>query len=129
MTEFLRVSPRLPVSDLNRAMAFYTTLLGFEAGDPWPEEEPRFVLLQRGPVSIQFYVPDPSRPEPTGYGTLSIDVDDAMALHKALAGKVKIDWGPEVYWYGRREFSFRDPEGYALIISEETGEAADCEEA
>jgi len=125
--KFLRVSPRMPVSDLNRAIAFYTTILGFESGDPWPEEAPAFVLLQKGPVSVQFYVPDPSKPEPTGYGTLSIDVEDAMAVHAAVKDRVKIDWGPETYWYGRREFAFRDPEGYALIISEETDDAADCD--
>ncbi|MBS0294958.1 MAG: VOC family protein [Proteobacteria bacterium] len=126
-TKFLRVSPRLPVTDLNRAIAFYTTILGFEAGDPWPEEAPSFVLLQKGPVSIQFYVPNASKPEPAGYGTLSIDVEDAMAVHAAVKDRVKIDWGPETYWYGRREFSFRDPEGYALIISEETDATPDCE--
>jgi len=58
---------------------------------------------------------------------LSIDVEDAMAVHAAVKDRVKIDWGPETYWYGRREFSFRDPEGYALIISEETDAAADCD--
>ena len=36
--------------------------------------------------------------------------------------------GPEVYWYGRREFSFQDPDGYAVIISEPTSDPPDCTE-
>jgi len=30
--------------------------------------------------------------------------------------------GPEVSFYGRREFAFRDPEEYVIIISEKTGD-------
>lgn len=124
MTRFLNVSPRLPVEDLNRTIAFYVGVLGFQAGDPWPEENPTFVLMSRDEVTLQFYVPEP--PTPTGHGTISIEVDDAMAVHAAVKGKVKMLWGPEVYWYGRREFSFRDPDGYAVIVSEETEAEADC---
>jgi hypothetical protein len=43
-----------------------------------------------------------------------------------LRGHVRVDWGPEVYWYGRREFSFRDPDGYPIIISEETADPPTC---
>jgi hypothetical protein len=34
--------------------------------------------------------------------------------------RVAIEWGPEVYDYGRREFALRDPDGYLVIFSEET---------
>lgn len=35
-------------------------------------------------------------------------------------------WGPEVYHYGRREFSIRDPNGYELIFSEPTDDPPTC---
>lgn len=124
MSRFLRVSPRLPVADLARTIAFYRDLLGFEAGEPWPQEKPSFVLMSQGAVTLQFYVPEPA--EPCGHGTISIDVEDAQAVHDALIGRVNLEWGPEVYWYGRREFSFRDPDGYAILISEETTDAPTC---
>jgi len=126
MTLFLGVSPRLPVADLGRTLAFYRDWLGFEAGEPWPKDKPAFVLMTRDAVTLQFYVPDP--PEPCGHATLSIDVEDARAVHAAVKDHVTIDWGPEVYWYGRREFSFRDPDGYAVLISEETTDASTCAE-
>ena len=37
-----------------------------------------------------------------------------------------IEWGPEVYWYGRREFAIRDPSGYLIIFSEATTDPPTC---
>ena len=104
MVRFLGVSPRLPVLDLNRAARFYVDVLGFEAGDPWPEDNPTFVLVQRGHVILQFVQAGVG--EPVGNVTISINVDDALAIYEAVKDRVAIEWGPEVYWYGRREFSF-----------------------
>ena len=52
--------------------------------------------------------------------TLYFDVHDALAVLEVLKDKVTIEWGPEVYFYQRREFAFRDPDGHLVIISEET---------
>jgi catechol 2,3-dioxygenase-like lactoylglutathione lyase family enzyme len=123
---FIGVSPRLPIRDLERTIAFYEDLLGFEAGDPWPEDDPSFVLMRRDGVVLQFILAQPN--EHVGNVTISLNVDDALAIHQAVAGKVEVEWGPEVYWYGRREFSFRDPDGYALIISAETSDPVESQE-
>jgi catechol 2,3-dioxygenase-like lactoylglutathione lyase family enzyme len=122
----LRVTPRLPVADLSRTIAFYTELLGFKAGPPWPEEAPRWVLLGRDEVGLQFYVPDAEPPQPCGNGTIYLEVEDARPFHAALRDRVTIDWGPEVYWYGRREFSFKDPDGYSIIVSAQTDDPVEC---
>ena len=126
MSRFLKVMPRLPVTDLQPVIAFYQDLLGFGASPPWPEDEPNFVLLDRDDVCVQFYLADQSKGEAVGYGTLSYEVDDAMATYAALAGRVPIEWGPEVYWYGRREFAIRDPSGYLIIFSEPTTDPPTC---
>ena len=124
MSRFLGVSPRLTVGNLERTVAFYRDILGFADGDPWPAEAPVFVVAARDDVTLQFHLAEAA--EPIGAATISIDASDALALHAALRDRVTIEWGPEVYWYGRREFSFRDPDGYAIIISEETGDPPTC---
>lgn len=53
---------------------------------------------------------------------LSIEVIDARALHALLEPTVPIEWGPEVYSYGRREFAIRDPDRYVIIFTEPTDE-------
>jgi uncharacterized glyoxalase superfamily protein PhnB len=82
--------------------------------------------MRRDNVVLQFILAQPN--ESVGNVTISLNVDDALAIHQAVAGKVEIEWGPEVYWYGRREFSFRDPDGYALIISAETNDPVESQE-
>jgi len=87
----------------------------------FPEENPQFALLSRDSVAIQIGGPaskktDAERPTVTLY----LDVDDAMGLHAELKDRVTIEWGPEVYFYQRREFAFRDPDGHLIIVSEET---------
>jgi catechol 2,3-dioxygenase-like lactoylglutathione lyase family enzyme len=107
-------------------VTFYKEMLGFTVGSLWPEDEPRFVLLDRDGVCVQFYVANQSKGEAVGDGTLSFEVNDAKAEHAALDGRVPIEWGPEVYWYGRREFAIRDPSGYLIIVSEVTTDPPTC---
>jgi catechol 2,3-dioxygenase-like lactoylglutathione lyase family enzyme len=122
----LKVAPRLPVRNLARTIEFYTSVLDFETSGAWPADEPAFVILERDGTVLQFCVSEQS--DRCGFGAISIDTDDARSVHAALAEKVALEWGPEVYWYGRREFSFRDPDGYAVIISEQTSDPPDCTE-
>jgi catechol 2,3-dioxygenase-like lactoylglutathione lyase family enzyme len=126
VSRFLKVMPRLPVTALQPVIAFYKDVLGFGVGPLWPDDEPSFVLLERDDVCVQFYVADRSRDEAVGQATLSFEADDASAIHAVLAGRVPIEWGPEVYWYGRREFAIRDPSGYLIIISEPTSDRPTC---
>ena len=126
MSRFLNVMPRLPVTDLQQTIAFYTRIIGFTVGGLWPENAPTFVLLDRDNVCIQFYVADASTGEAVGKGTLSFDVGDVTETHRSLAGRATIEWGPEVYWYGRREFAIRDPNGYLIIFSEQTTDPPTC---
>jgi catechol 2,3-dioxygenase-like lactoylglutathione lyase family enzyme len=120
--------PRLPVADLERSVAFYSGRLGFQVGSVWPEQAPTFAILYRDEVCVQLIVVDAPDIEHVGHATLSFDVDDVKGLHDALAGHVAIEWGPEVYWYGRREFAVKDPDGYLLILSEQTDEPPTCPE-
>lgn len=120
MSRILAVSPRLPVASLDRTIRFYSEMLGFHAGPLWPAEAPTFVILDGDAAALQFYAAGPDTV--VGEATISLEVDDALALHERVRPHVAIEWGPEVYWYGRREFSFRDPDGYAIIVSEVTAD-------
>lgn len=55
---------------------------------------------------------------PQGAGPSRVDT-----LAAALRGHATIEWGPEVFGDGRRECSVRDPDGYSLVLSEETDDA------
>lgn len=124
---FKHVIPRLPVADLRRTIDFYEQLLGFQIDIIWPDDSPTFCILQRGGVSIGFWTPNDCRPAAAiGVGELYMEVEDIIELHKTLREKVQIEWGPEVYFYGRREFAIRDTNGYLLIFTEPTDDPVTC---
>ena len=82
---------------------------------------PTFALLDRDAVSLGFFTPDAHRGRVTiGTADLYLGADDVMGLHAAIKDVVPVEWGPEVYFYGRREFAVRDPDGYLLIFTEPT---------
>lgn len=120
MSHYTGVAPRLPVADLRRTVSFYCDMLGFAAELMWPVDAPTFAILGRDSVEVQFYASPDARERATGHASLSLEVSDARELHELLRGHVPVEWGPEVYWYGRREFAVRDPDGYLLIFSEPT---------
>ncbi len=123
------VIPRLPVADLRRTIAFYTDSLGFQIGVLWPDDNPTFATLDRDAVSLGFFTPDaPRGPVTVGSADLYLGSDDVRALHTAIKDVVKVEWGPEVYFYGRREFAVRDPDGYLLIFTEPTDDPPTCSE-
>lgn len=120
IARLINIVPRLPVRDLLATLAFYRDLLEFDVDTAWPDDEPSFAVMSRDGITIQFYVPDTRSHGEPGNATINLEVDDARALHRALADRVRIEWGPEVYWYGRREFAFRDPDGCLVIVTEQT---------
>jgi catechol 2,3-dioxygenase-like lactoylglutathione lyase family enzyme len=128
MLSIRSVSPRLPVRDIARTIAFYRDMLDFEVGGVWPDDGPTFVILERDGVRLQFFTPEPPLRENASMPevVLHFDVDNALAFHANLAPHVRVEWGPEVYWYGCREFAFRDPDGYMVILSESTDDPPTC---
>jgi catechol 2,3-dioxygenase-like lactoylglutathione lyase family enzyme len=122
MPTFLEVTPRLPVNDLRKTIDFYTTRLGFIVDLVWPDTDPTFVILNRDKVRLAFFEPDEQRPGPLGYAQFYLEVTGALEIHQALEATTTIDWGPEVYSYGRREFAVTDPNGYLIIFTEETSD-------
>jgi catechol 2,3-dioxygenase-like lactoylglutathione lyase family enzyme len=123
---FTAVSPRLPVRDLARTVEFYTKRLGFGVDLLWPQNAPTFAIVRRGDVFVQFWTA--AETDTIGDALIYFDVSDARAIFDAVNGRVEIDWGPEVYTYGRREFAIRDPDQYQVVFSEETDDEPTGEE-
>lgn len=117
---FARVTPRLPVTSLGRTVAFYRDILGFTVDVAYPEVRPTFAILSREDVQVAFFEPDEHRPDRQGYAELYIEVDGVRELHAQIVTQVLVEWGPEVYSYGRREFAVNDPDGVLVIFTEET---------
>ena len=121
MVTLFSISPRLHIADYARSVAFYRDVLGFTVDATFPEEAPQFALLSRNGVGLQIGGPEAKKAAsdpPTV--TLYLDVEDARQMHAALKDTVTIEWGPDVFFYQRREFAFRDPDGHLIIVSEQT---------
>lgn len=125
MLRFESVSPRLVVKDVKATVQFYFDVLGFDDWSGWPEEAPQFAIVSRDGVSIQFQQSE-SELKTSETTTLHITVAEVRAVLNHLGNRVQIEWGPEVYSYGWREFAIRDCNGVMLIFSEETSDPPTC---
>ena len=117
---FAGLSVRLLSKDLEATLDFYTELLGFTIDVLWPEDAPTVCVLDNGPVHLLFYREGPEDETPGATAQLTIETEGVQDLYQDVLGRAEVLWGPEVYDYGRREFSIRDPNGYELIFSELT---------
>lgn len=125
--ELRNVTPTLRTEDLQKTVSFYTEVLGFVVDTLWPPESPTFSILDHGPVHLAFYTEDgDSGGTPRMTGQLRVDVDGVMEIFDRCRHRAEIEWGPEVYHYGAREFCVRDPNGYSIVFSEPTTDPPTC---
>lgn len=134
MAIFRRVTPFLATRDLARTVNFYTQVLGFRVSTLNPPAQPTLAILDRDVprqgsdgCSIIF---DSSLwsdlPALTGQIHFDLAPGGVLEIFETVRGRTEILWGPDVYEYGRREFSCRDPNGYALVFSELTDDPPTC---
>ena len=127
-----KLTPNLIVSDVERSMAFYRDVLGFQVDATVPDAAPYlFASLRSGSVEIFLNAPEPAVAEypafkdrPIG-GTLTlfIDVTDIADAHNSLRDRVRIVMPLEKKWYGVTEFAFEDPDGYLITFAEREPQA------
>jgi catechol 2,3-dioxygenase-like lactoylglutathione lyase family enzyme len=95
----------------------------------WPDDSPQFAILSRDGLRLQLGRSESdTRSAQRAPCTLWLDVAEIGELYSAVKEKVSIEWGPDVYFYHRREFAFRDPDGHLVILSEVTDDPPTCEE-
>jgi catechol 2,3-dioxygenase-like lactoylglutathione lyase family enzyme len=122
----------LAANDLNETMAFYTERLGFDVIGTWGHDmsNPTWGQVGRDGFHLMFTWTDPTPHdhgdghvhshdpvEPALAGSIYFNVDDVDALFADVGPKLDaVEWEPETFEYGMREFAIRDPNGYMLIF-------------
>jgi len=135
------VTPFLAAKNLAAVVAFYTTHLGFKVVTLHPPESPTLAILDSIDPATGARLASlmfdsslwPGEPAMTGQFHLDLGPQGGspsrvLALLERMGDAAKVEWGPEVYDYGRRECSIKDPNGYSVVLSEQTDDAPDCKE-
>ena len=119
----------LATEDISRAIDYYRDTLGFELANAMPEDEPTWCLLKRDDVRIMFLGPhehgdeeddghdhdeDHDHEHAPGVSSLYFYPDNVDNLWDQLKDKVKVEVPLQDTDYGMRDFTIRDPNGYAL---------------
>jgi catechol 2,3-dioxygenase-like lactoylglutathione lyase family enzyme len=100
---------RANVSDLDRAIEWYTTVLGFEVESVWPPEAPDYAHF-KADGGATFAVMEA---EGRG-GRFNFTVDDPDALWAQLKDHVTVVEPLFDTAYGTRKFTIADPDGNEL---------------
>ena len=114
------LSISLPVADQDRALRFYTEVLGFELRtdvEVWPGTRLVEVVPPGSNVSIVLLPPDSQLPM-----AVRMETDDAAAAHARLTAAGATLHNPEVLEMDGVPpmFFFADPDGNGLVYLEET---------
>jgi catechol 2,3-dioxygenase-like lactoylglutathione lyase family enzyme len=130
MTTFSKLTPNLLVADVERSLAFYTNVLGFERGFTVPEQSPFvFGSVVSGAIEIFFNERETATKEYPGFagkplgisGTMFIELQgtgNIGRLHERLKSAVPIVMDLVTQWYGVKEFAIADPDGYVVTFAE-----------
>jgi catechol 2,3-dioxygenase-like lactoylglutathione lyase family enzyme len=129
-TAFTKLTPNLLVSDVERSLAFYTSVLGFDRGFTVPEQSPFvFGSVVSGAIEIFFNERETAAKEypafagkPLGItGTMYIELEgtgNIERLHDRLKTAVPVVMPLVTQWYGAKEFAIADPDGYVITFVE-----------
>lgn len=114
---FGRLAPTVCVVDMNRAVDFYTRVLGFkkvfENGSPVG-----FVILEKDAAELHLSL-DPSH-KATAQNVAHLMVDDASALHAhCVAHQVEIVRAIRDADFGLRCFVLADPDGNHMDVGQD----------
>jgi len=115
------VNPVLHVSDLNAAITFYTSVLGFTEEFRW---EDFYAGLHFGTVDVHLAMGSGPFNRPIGGANLYFTLDspgDVDAYYVDIVAKgAHVDKGPKDYPYRIRDFVAFDPDGNMLSFGAET---------
>ncbi|AXK31594.1 VOC family protein [Streptomyces armeniacus] len=124
------VSVRYIVDDVDAAVAFYTTHLGFTLAR---RPAPPFAVLTRGGLDLLLsapvgpggaaqVMPDGRRPEPGGWNRIQVPVDDLDAAVASLRAAGAVFRNDIVSGRGGRQILLDDPAGNPVELFEPAGE-------
>jgi uncharacterized glyoxalase superfamily protein PhnB len=121
-----RITPEIAVSDIEKSLTFYS-MLGFEKDNTGivDEQGSQWYSLALGDASLwlirQDVVAGLSPAGSRGNGVIIyIGVEDVDRLYNSIQSgeyAANIVQEIETHWYGLRQFSITDPDGYLLTIN------------
>jgi uncharacterized glyoxalase superfamily protein PhnB len=119
MTDFKSIMPVLKVADLQRAVAFYRDLLGFDvcwqaANDGGGEN----CMLAVGAINVLLSTGSHLGDKPQFTGTLYFGMSGVRDFFEKVRHEAEVVWPVEAMDYGQTEFGIRDPDGYTLAFAE-----------
>jgi len=131
MPHFNKLTPNLIVSNVERSLAFYVDVLGFERGITVPDKSPFvFASVTSGGVEIFFNdTAEVLKEHPDWAGKLKPSAGNSMfleivgpgavdALHDRVKAKARVVMPLTTQWYGMREFAIEDPDGFVITVAE-----------
>jgi predicted enzyme related to lactoylglutathione lyase len=101
---------RVNVSDFNRAVAWYESILELRAESYWPPEAPKYAHFQTG--AAQFALSE-LEPVPAA-GRFNFSVRDVDAWWEKLYNRAQVVEPLFDTPYGTRKFTIKDPDGNEL---------------
>ena len=118
-----KVVPEIAVSDMQRSLEFYSSL-GFVKDDEGiiDDKGSQWYSLALGDAALwlirEDVLEDLDPDEERGNGVnIYLSVDDVDAIYEKLKPDAMIVKDIETLWYGLRQFSVSDPDGYLLTIN------------
>jgi uncharacterized glyoxalase superfamily protein PhnB len=119
MADIKCILPILKVSDMQKAVAFYTGVLGFtiawEAANDGGGEN---CMLQAGAARSLLSTGSHLGDKPQFTGTLYFHMAGVREFFERIKKQVEIVWPLETIDYGQTEFGIRDGDGYTLAFAE-----------
>ncbi len=128
---FESLSPNVIVDDVNQAVKYYTEVLGFTFITSVPETGSfNWAMVQRDGVTMMFQslkslqedMPGLNISAKGSLGTFFIKVKGIDAYFERLKGKVELAHDMRTTFYGMKEFTVKDLNGYFLTFAEEVAQ-------
>jgi catechol 2,3-dioxygenase-like lactoylglutathione lyase family enzyme len=111
---WLHLMPRLPVSDMDRSIAYYEEALGFRLA--WRTVDGTLAALASGEIEMLLLTPwTGDSPPPTCSAYVYVDDPDSLSAEYQQAG-ADIDDPVASRSYGMRDFVVRDPDGHRFTL-------------
>ena len=126
--KYTKLTPNLVVRDVQAAIHFYQSVLGFQEGITVPDAPPYvFASVTSGDVEIFFNdqkavaadYPPLAKDPLGGTMTLFLECEGIEEILRAVEKSgVRIVMPLKTQFYGMREFTFVDPEGWTVTMAE-----------
>jgi catechol 2,3-dioxygenase-like lactoylglutathione lyase family enzyme len=119
------VSRHLAVADLDRSIAFYRDVLGFDHRQPQGRTgQPVAAELIQGPAQLMLSITDQvvdstGEPQPRGAAVVFLQTDDVAGFHHLVMSRGgKPSPLAKANWIKMRVFELRDPDGHTIWLGQ-----------